>query len=151
MIMNNNKKRRQPKTIWDFLRECPLVSTILLSVIGYTLYALVGAMGGEYKLRISKDHTLFMSAMIKEDPFVKKMTQRNLPMTRRQPVQTQIPILFLPRHQPMHRRPLRMQSAPMEANRFQRPISQFQCVRHALLITTIMTVWHRQPTTIISL
>lgn len=42
-------------------------------------------MGGEYKLRISKDHTLFMSAMIKEDPFVKKMTQRNLPMTRRQP------------------------------------------------------------------
>ena len=70
--MNNNKKRRQPKTIWDFLRECPLVSLILLSVIGYTLYALVGAMGGEYKLRISKDHTLFMSAMIKEDPFVKK-------------------------------------------------------------------------------
>ena len=69
--MNNNKKRRQPKTIWDFLRECPLVSLILLSVIGYTLYALVGAMGGEYKLRISKDHTLFMSAMIKEDPFVK--------------------------------------------------------------------------------
>ena len=38
--MNNNKKRRQPKTIWDFLRECPLVSLILLSVIGYTLYAL---------------------------------------------------------------------------------------------------------------
>ncbi len=70
--MNNNKKRRQPKTIWDFLRECPLVSLILLSVIGYTLYALVGAMGGEYKLRISKDHTLFMSAMIKEDPFTKK-------------------------------------------------------------------------------
>ena len=66
------KMRRQPKTIWDFLRECPLVSLILLSVIGYTLYALVGAMGGEYKLRISKDHTLFMSAMIKEDPFVKK-------------------------------------------------------------------------------
>lgn len=67
--MNNNKKQKQPKTIWDFLRECPLVSMILLSVIGYTLYALVGAIGGEYKLRISKDHTLFMSAMIREDPY----------------------------------------------------------------------------------
>ena len=149
--MNNNKKRRQPKTIWDFLRECPLVSLILLSVIGYTLYALVGAMGGEYKLRISKDHTLFMSAMIKEDPFVKKDdTKKPSDDTTATGTDADL-ILFLPRHQPMHRRPLRMQSAPMEANRFQRPISQFQCVRHALLITTIMTVWHRQPTTIISL
>ena len=31
--MNNNKKRKQPKTIWDFLRECPLVYLILISVI----------------------------------------------------------------------------------------------------------------------
>ena len=64
-----NRQHKKPKTIWDFIRECPLVSMILLSIVGYTLYALVGAMGGEFKLRISKDHTLFMSAMIKDKPF----------------------------------------------------------------------------------
>ena len=142
MIMNNNKKRRQPKTIWDFLRECPLVSLILLSVIGYTLYALVGAMGGEYKLRISKDHTLFMSAMIKEDPFVKKDDTKK-PSDDTTATGTDADSNPIPA--------ATSTDAPMEANRFQRPISQFQCVRHALLITTIMTVWHRQPTTIISL
>ena len=60
--------------LWKFLRECPLISLILLSVAGYTLYAIAGGIGGEFHLRISKDHTLFMSAMIKEDPFLKGTT-----------------------------------------------------------------------------
>lgn len=62
-------KRKQPKTIWDFIRECPLVSLVILSTIGFTLYTLAGALEGEYKLRIKKDHTIFMSAMIKETPY----------------------------------------------------------------------------------
>ena len=60
--------------LWKFLRECPLISLIILSVTGYTLYAIAGGIGGEFHLRISKDHTLFMSAMIKEDPFLKGTT-----------------------------------------------------------------------------
>lgn len=74
-----NKNSKKPKTIWDFLRECPLVSMIVLSIAGYTVYALFGAIGGEYKLRISKDHTLFMSAMIKDTPYSddKKPTPSN--------------------------------------------------------------------------
>ena len=64
-----NRQSKKQKKIWEFLRECPLVSMILLSVAGYTIYALFGAMGGEFKLKLSKDHTLFMSAMIKEEPF----------------------------------------------------------------------------------
>lgn len=67
-----NNKRKQPKTIWDFIRECPLVSMIILSILGFTLYTLAGAMGGEFKIRITKDHTIFMSAMIKDDPFLSK-------------------------------------------------------------------------------
>lgn len=92
---NNNNKRKQPKTIWDFLRECPLVSMICLSVIGYTLYALVGAMGGEYKLRISKDHTIFMSAMIKDDPYktddAPKKPEKETPATDTDADRTPVP------------------------------------------------------------
>lgn len=65
-----NQKRKPKKTIWDFIRECPLVSMVILSVIGYTIYTIAGAICGEYKLKITKDHTIFMSAMIKEDPFM---------------------------------------------------------------------------------
>ena len=92
---NNNNKQKQPKTIWDFLRECPLVSMICLSVIGYTLYALVGAMGGEYKLRISKDHTIFMSAMIKDDPYktddAPKKPEKETPATDTDADRTPVP------------------------------------------------------------
>lgn len=70
-----NNKRKKPKTIWDFIRECPLVSLVILSILGFTLYTLAGAISGEYKIRISKDHTIFMSAMIKEDPFSMDTTE----------------------------------------------------------------------------
>ena len=147
--MNNNKKRRQPKTIWDFLRECPLVSLILLSVIGYTLYALVGAMGGEYKLRISKDHTLFMSAMIKEDPFVKKDDTKK-PSDDTTATGTDADSNPIPAATSTDA-PATSSDAVSTDGSEPIPTTYIQCVRHALLITTIMTVWHRQPTTIISL
>lgn len=80
MVMNRQSKK--PKNIWEFLRECPLVSMILLSVAGYTIYALFGAMSGEFKLKISKDHTIFMSAMIKEKPFTDNNDSSDNPTTQ---------------------------------------------------------------------
>lgn len=71
-MKQNNK---QDKGFWGFVRQCPLVVMILTSVIGFTIYTLVGAMDGEFKIRIKKDHTIFMSAMIKEDPFLSDYTK----------------------------------------------------------------------------
>ncbi len=71
-MKRNNK---QDKGFWGFVRQCPLVVLVILSVIGFTIYTLFGAMDGEYNIHISMDHTIFMSAMIKEDPFLSEHTK----------------------------------------------------------------------------
>lgn len=60
----------EDKSLLGFVRQCPLTTLLILSFIGYTLYAIAGGIDGEYKLRISKDHPLFLSAMIPDDPFL---------------------------------------------------------------------------------
>lgn len=69
------QRKKQDKGFFGFVRQCPLVVMILSSIIIYTVYTIVGAIDGEYKIRIKKDHTIFMSAMIKEDPFLSEHTQ----------------------------------------------------------------------------
>ena len=86
-MKQNNK---QDKGFWGFVRQCPLVVLIITSVIGFTIYTLVGAMDGEYKIRIKKDHTIFMSAMIKEDPFLSEHT-KNEPSTEALSTESQNP------------------------------------------------------------
>ena len=127
-----NRQSKKPKNIWEFLRECPLVSMILLSVAGYTIYALFGAISGEFKLKISKDHTIFMSAMIKEKPF-----------THRQ--QKQIPVLMQRIPMQLYRLFLQITRLPMVQNQLIRFLQPSHCEKHVLPIMTTMTVQLRQP------
>ena len=68
------KNNKQDKGFFGFIRQCPLVAMILSSIIIYTIYTLIGAMDGEFKIRIKKDRTIFMCAMLKEDPFLAQHT-----------------------------------------------------------------------------
>lgn len=47
-----------------FIKTCPLVCLTILSIVLYTVYAFFGVLKGDYKLKISMEHTLFMSAML---------------------------------------------------------------------------------------